>query len=156
MKIVILFLCMMFASFSMAREETCLEFSEGVEKNKVKNFLKSIKRHDKKSRASKFYSSSYDLNGDGVNEYFYYFETYWSCGSMGCNLVAYESKNTEFRELIKYGLYPRDNFKPNLSEHKKYICILAAKDNSWRRLKIDNRFEMKYVDGFYKTITKQE
>ncbi|OED40280.1 hypothetical protein ACH42_17380 [Endozoicomonas sp. (ex Bugula neritina AB1)] len=152
MKIATLFLFMMFASCSMANEEVCLEFSEGTEKNNVKSFLKSIKRDGRKNRRSKFYSSSYDLNGDGFNEYFYYFQTHWSCGSMGCNLMAYESKDGKFRRLFKGGLYPTNNFKPNLNEHEKYICILPTKDDSWQRIKVNNQFEMKYADRFYKTI----
>ena len=153
-KVFIVILSLLLSSCVSADDEKkCLTFSEGRGKNHVEDMLVSIKRNKENDESSKYFSSSYDLNGDGNNELFYFFETYWSCGSsMGCNLTVYEYIDGQFVELIEGGLYPRNAFNPRGDGHKNYICISKDKDSGWSRLEINDQFEMRYVDKFYKAI----
>ncbi len=157
MKTVVLLLGMVYAACTMADEEVCLKFSEDPEKNKVMDYLKYRKKEYLADGGNpELYSASYDLNGDGVNEYFYYFTDGLSCGTMNvCTLHVYEKKGSKFRGLEYGTLFPPNDFL-KLDVHgdytQNYICVLGSKDGSWRRLRIGNRSEMKYVDGRYDTM----
>lgn len=155
MKGIIWGLCLLCVFSSLAHAEQCLTFSEGLEQNRVREFLASRKISEKHLKWGSFYSSSYDLNDDDNPEYFYFFEILYFCGTqMGCNLRVYEYKDGTFRDLIRHGLYPGSKFDPRKDDHKKYLCVLEKEDATWKRLKVDGRLEKSYDGTFYRTITK--
>jgi hypothetical protein len=115
----------------------CLTFTEGTDINHVKEFL-HFKRSDDVIQNAWIFSSSYDLNGDGKDEYFYYIE-HWPrfCGTaFGCPIQVYEYINGKFRTLFKFDLITNFNFDPKKPEHAEYLCIENETDFGWKRLSL--------------------
>ncbi|MEY8216492.1 MAG: hypothetical protein RPR97_18660 [Colwellia sp.] len=138
--------------------KVCLEFYEGVGNNHVAEFLIKKGVSEKQIKFGRSYSSSYDLNGDGHPEFFYFLEIPILCGRQtGCYLSAYEYKDGDFRELIKYGMPTQSNFNPRNENHKNYICILEGSEGSegdWKQLRVKEKYNMSYNGKYYKAIVK--
>lgn len=156
-----LFTCLLFLSFSIgatekkeneAREEVtvkneCLVFVVDRSKNHGERFLKRFGLSGKKYGKIKLYSASYDLNGDGDYEYFYYVETLKFCGmKTGCYINLYEHNDNVFRELIKYGLPTFNKFDP---ENNHYICVGDEENNKWKNLVVNGVKNYIYNDKYY-------
>ncbi len=98
------------------------------------SYLNQNKEIEESLREDKIYSASYDLNGDGRDEYFYYIESHIGCGQLdGCFINVYRSIDGRFLPLKRYGFATFNGFNPEQPEHENYICILDESDNGWRR-----------------------
>jgi len=134
------------AIFPVSEEEDrhCLSFSKGRDINHVEEFISFFKlknhvtykvKQTEEVRYVDIFSAGYDLNDDGKDEYFYYFESAWVCGmQMGCPINVYEYDNGKFRELFKYGIITNNYFDPRKEEDSNYLCIDKEKDSGWKRI----------------------
>ena len=125
-------------------ENHCLSFSKGRDINHVEEFIVFFKLENyvtyeiKQTGELKYvdiFSASYDLDDDGKDEYFYYFESARYCGmQMGCPIYVYEYNDGKFRELFKYGVITNNYFDPRKEEDSNYLCIDKEKDSGWKRI----------------------
>lgn len=128
----ILWLSLFIAGSLSAKE--CLTFEKGRHINELDKYFSKNKEIEESVRGDKIYSASYDLNGDGSNEYFYYIESFIGCGQVdGCFIDVYRLVDGRFLSLKEYGFSTFYKFNPEQPEHKNYICILDESDNGWRR-----------------------
>ena len=129
-----------------ADEKHCLSFSKGRNINRVEEFLSFFRLEDDVTYRHKqtgeliyvdIFSASYDLNDDGKDEYFYYFESAPYCGmQLGCPINVYEYNDGRFRELFDYkiGIITNNYFDPLKEEDSDYLCIDSEKDFGWKKI----------------------
>lgn len=146
-----LLIIILFISACSHAKEQCLIFVEGKDKNKVNEYLEKHGFRKSIVDMGSFFSSSYDLNGDGKLEFFYYFEGLTFCGNQtGCSIHINEYLGNRFISRVYPSIHPFGKFNPQNVSHKNYICILDAKTNGWEDLKIDDRYVIKFDGEVYK------
>lgn len=124
---------------SFSGEKTCLKFTAGKSINKVDRFLSIYKLTDSQ-RNTKFYSATYDLDGDGAVEYFYYSEIPYLCGMQtGCQILVLKYSKRKFKQIFEYGIFTNNMFDPEKRDHENYICIESEKDFGWHRISIKGK-----------------
>jgi len=131
-------------SFPQEEQKQCLSFSKGRDINRVEEFIAFYKLENYVTYINvqtgelkyiDIFSAGYDLNDDGKDEYFYYFESMQYCGmQLGCPINLYEYDDGKFRELIKYGIITNNYFDPHNEDSSEYICFDKEKDFGWKRI----------------------
>ena len=124
-------------------QKQCLSFSKGRDINRVEELIAFYKLENyvtyKNVQTGEYgyvdiFSARYDLNDDGKDEYFYYFESMRYCGmQLGCPINLYEYNDGKFNELFKHGIITNNYFDP-YTENSDYICIDKEKDFGWKRI----------------------
>lgn len=125
---------------SFSGEKNCLKFTAGKSINMVDAYISRFHLSSSQGNTN-FYSATYDLDGDGAVEYFYYSETTWFCGMQtGCQILVYKYSKGKFKQLFEYGIstnnLPSNIFDPEKPDHKNFICIEPEKDLGWHRVSI--------------------
>lgn len=141
--------CVYLLSCTQAHGASCISFSAGRTLNKGEAFLSHYRLEDKVDDIE-LYSASYDLNKDGIPEYFYYLESPRLCGmKTGCDIGVYEYGDGDFRELIKYGLSTYGGFDPGQKDHVNYVCVGDDENNGWVQLNIQGERTFVYDGEHY-------
>lgn len=131
---------------ALAEESKCLNFVEGLQSNKVEDYLLAERITEKEKDGLVVYSAAHDLNGDGSPEYFYLRQSFDFCGMNNwCSIDFYAEKESEFVPIIDNGVIVRD-----LSKINNVVCFGEGRTAGWRDLIINGHLTIKYTNGFYK------
>ena len=140
------FALLMISGSTLAEELTCLNFAEGLQHNKVQDFLLAEKITEKEKDGLVVFSAAHDLNNDGAPEYFYLLQSFDFCGMNNwCSIKFFAEKESEFVPIINNGVIVRD-----LSKINKVVCFGEGRTAGWRDLIINGQLTIKYTNGFYK------
>lgn len=140
------FALLMISGSTLAEELTCLNFAEGLQHNKVQDYLLAEKITEKEKDGLVVYSAAHDLNGDGSPEYFYLLQSFDFCGMNNwCSIDFFAEKESEFVRIIDDGVIVHDWSKMN-----NVVCFAESHTAGWRDLIINDQLTIKYTNGFYK------
>jgi hypothetical protein len=130
-----------------AEQDSCLTFTSGRVGLAQEKFIEKFGLSWNITQDTPLYSSTYDLNGDGVNEYFFYFDSNLFCGAQtGCSILMYQVDYSMFRRISKYGIPTFGKFYPDVNVNTRFICAIKTLTNGWRDLEIDRVGKMVF-DG---------
>lgn len=139
------FTLLMISGSTLAEDLKCLNFVEGLQSNKVQDFLLAEKITEKEKDGLVVYSAAHDLNDDGSPEYFYLLQSFDFCGMNNwCSIKFFAEKESEFVRLKKNGVIVHDWSKMN-----NVVCFGEGRTAGWRDLIINGHLTIKYTNGFY-------
>ena len=154
-KIVIIIFCVFFhgilhikAAHSEDNECIYLQFTDDIEKNREKKYIKKTQILKKNpTEGGEYYISLFDLNDDGNLELFYFIDS-WNCGTSNvCPFYIFEYKNGKLIEIFQKGYYKYD-IKLLNNEQKKHICVTHEKFNGWKKLRMEGEYREGYVSEY--------
>jgi len=84
--------------------------------------------------------SNYDLNGDGISEYFSYIDSFGYCGNKtGCYINVYRYEDGKLIRITRRGIPTLFKFLPNLNDKECFVHVLSEKNNGWDQISIGGR-----------------
>lgn len=148
--IIFIFLNIAILPSAYANSKHCLRFEEGLNKNRMMEYIDSIGAENLITKSGRFYSSAYDLNSDGNPEYFYYIDSGVFCGSGKiCYISIYENTNKKLNSLGKVHLFRYS--KPEIEIVNERLCVVEDAEKTWKSIEMDGNI-FHYHGGKYKTL----
>lgn len=136
----------------LKNNDKCLSFTSDINENGVLRYIDKYKLAIKKEEIYKIkiYSSSFDLNMDGKNEYFYLIIHPYFCGNISCSFHVVSAKDNKYEDLISIPIL--NEFTNDSALNNDFVCIHKNNDSSWPDIYFYKKIIYRYSDGKYSKI----